>query len=192
MTLRQIFATPMIVERPEVDIAALKKAILAEQQRSPGIMVSNLGGWHSDFRLFEWGGDAARALGGEVVKLANANTEMGGIAHEWAVEGWANVLATGGSNAAHAHPGNFWSAVFYVDVEGTGGELILHDPRMPALKMHAPALSFDKKGPESAAKITVSTGKLVMFPSWLLHSVLPWQGEQPRISIAINLAARRR
>ena len=29
---------------------------------------------------------------------------------------------------------------------------------------------------------------IVMFPSWLLHHVHPYQGERPRISIAFNAA----
>jgi hypothetical protein len=31
---------------------------------------------------------------------------------------------------------------------------------------------------------------VVMFPSWLLHSVEPWEGEGERISIAFNVFAR--
>jgi hypothetical protein len=30
---------------------------------------------------------------------------------------------------------------------------------------------------------------LILFPSWLTHSVAPWHGEGLRISIAINLSA---
>ena len=31
-------------------------------------------------------------------------------------------------------------------------------------------------------------GKLVMFPSWLMHQVRPYKGSAVRISIAMNLA----
>src|SRR6185503_13981838 len=31
------------------------------------------------------------------------------------VEIWANVQRSGGSNGSHAHPGSFWSGVYYVD-----------------------------------------------------------------------------
>jgi len=33
---------------------------------------------------------------------------------------------------------------------------------------------------------------VVMFPSWLSHSVDPWQGEGERVSIAFNVFARTR
>jgi len=36
------------------------------------------------------------------------------------------------ANRAHVHGGSFWSVVYYVRVgDGEGGELVLHDPRLP-------------------------------------------------------------
>jgi uncharacterized protein (TIGR02466 family) len=75
--------------------------------------------------------------------------------------------------------------------EGTGGELVLHDPRMPTIAMHAPYLRFRNAGGERQVKVKPAPGLLVMFPSWLAHEVEPWDGEGMRISIAINLMASR-
>ena len=63
---------------------------------------------------------------------------------------------------------------FYVAVdEGEGGELVLYDPRMPAIDMHAPALRFRDMGGEQQVKITPVAGMIVIFPffsknSWVL------------------------
>jgi uncharacterized protein (TIGR02466 family) len=192
MTVQSLFATPLIVEKTGVDLAELKAIILKKKGEDAGIIVSNFGGWHSDYKLFEWGGDVARALGSEIAKLASAHTESSGKLTNWGVEGWANVMEAGSVHAVHAHPGNFWSAVLCVEADGEGGELILHDPRMPGLAMHAPALRLKGQPTEQAAKIKPKPGTLLMFPAWLNHSVLPWRGPGRRISIAVNLAARGR
>jgi hypothetical protein len=39
------------------------------------------------------------------------------------------------------------------------------------------------------ARIKPVEGQIVLFPSWLSHSVEPWDGEEERISIALNLTA---
>ena len=39
------------------------------------------------------------------------------------------------------------------------------------------------------ARIKPEPGQIVLFPSWLAHSVDPWEGDGERISIALNLTA---
>ena len=90
----------------------------------------------------------------------------------------------------HIHGGTYWSAVYYVRAgEGEGGQLVLHDPRMPALRMHAPGLRFKDAGPDVRTTIEPKSGLMVLFPAWLLHSVEPWQGDGHRISVAMNIRA---
>ncbi|WP_425506906.1 putative 2OG-Fe(II) oxygenase [Sphingomonas sediminicola] len=72
---------------------------------------------------------------------------------------------------------------------GEGGQLVLHDPRMPALRMHAPGLRFKDAGPDVRTTIEPKSGLMVLFPAWLLHSVEPWQGDGHRISVAMNIRA---
>jgi hypothetical protein len=78
----------------------------------------------------------------------------------------------------------------YVRVsKGEGGQLVLHDPRMPELRMHAPGVHFAKMGPEVKAEIKPKAGLLILFPAWLSHSVEPWEGSGDRISVAMNIRA---
>ena len=190
------FATPVIIDRPpnaaELN-GALEPIILARRQSHPGMRRSNIGGWHSDTGFLGWGGAAAQALAQRVIALAGAHTTdllAPEEKHPWLIEAWANVSETGAANAPHSHPGCYWSAVYYVRAdEGEGGELILHDPRMPGLAMQAPDLRFRNAGGEQMVKTRPTTGMLILFPSWLIHSVTPWQGTSPRISVAMNLSA---
>ena len=109
------------------------------------------------------------------------------------LEMWANVSPAGASNQVHAHPGCVWSAVYYVDDGGDpeSGKLVLHDPRYPMNRMAAPDLVFaaDGAAEEMKYEIIPEPGKLVAFPSWLMHGVKPHQGSRDRISVALNIMA---
>lgn len=198
--VEHLFATPLIIdpiEGAEQLNAELEALILARRQSHPGIKRSNLVGWHSDTAFLLWGGEAAKRLGSRVIASANAYTadlragSDGG--HDWQVEGWANVGEGAASNAVHIHPGCYWSAVYYVRTdEGEGGELVLHDPRMPGIAMQAPDLRFKNSGGEQMVRVKPAAGTLLIFPSWLSHSVSRWRGSGLRISVAINLIAERR
>jgi uncharacterized protein (TIGR02466 family) len=56
--------------------------------------------------------------------------------------------------------------------------------------MYAPHLAYGKLGLSVGANETVrpKSGRLVMFPAWLLHQVRPYRGTAQRISIAFNLS----
>ena len=190
----RLFATPVVVE--EIGDAAqlnaeLEPLILARMQSDPGVRLSNLGGWQSQHNLMAWAGDAGRNVVKAAAALATANTSAArGSGFNWSIDTWANVSDGGASNRSHVHGGSFWSAVYYVRVgSGEGGELMLHDPRMPALRMHAPNLRFKDGGPEVFAPIKPRAGQMIMFPAWLSHSVQPWSGGESRISIAMNIRA---
>ena len=43
--------------------------------------------------------------------------------------------------------------------------------------------------PEPLRDLSVEAGTLVLFPSWLEHSVPPHRGQKPRITISFNIAA---
>lgn len=203
---RHLFATPFATDilQSAAGIAALRTAIEAERARDgQGVSISNIGGWHSNTQMLEWGGEAARALAFKAMQMADALTVDVKSPHVsrfgWVPEMWANVSKAGNANQYHFHPGSFWSAVAYIDDgyqededANLGGELQLLDPRMPMVRMTAPDLRFrDRDGQPQENEISVrpKTGMIVIFPSWLQHAVRPFHGRGTRISIAINLVA---
>ncbi|MHA6333721.1 2OG-Fe(II) oxygenase family protein [Qipengyuania sp. CAU 1752] len=203
---RHLFATPFATEilQSAAGIAALRTAIEAEHARDvQGVTISNIGGWHSNTQMLDWGGEAARALAFKAMQMADALTvdskSPQASRFGWVPEMWANVSQVGSANQYHFHPGSFWSAVAYIDdgYDGSedaslGGELQLLDPRMPMVRMTAPDLRMlDRDGQQQQNEISVRprTGMIVIFPSWLQHAVRPFHGSGTRISIAINLVA---
>jgi uncharacterized protein (TIGR02466 family) len=114
----------------------------------------------------------------------------------WLGNMWANVNRSGHGNEVHSHPGAYWSGVYYVDDGGIdadpslGGELEFMDTRGPAPAMNAPHLSFAMPGGLSAGfteRVRPKSGRLVMFPAWVMHQVRLYHGTAERISIAFNL-----
>lgn len=197
-----LFATPVAVtELPAAARlnAALRAAIDARRRGDAGTQHSNLGGWQSAWDMEAWGGAAAAQLLDAARGVADQlTTDRAGrrVAIAWKANMWANVNRRGDANEFHAHPGAFWSGVYYVDDGGIGsdpslgGELEFMDPRGPGVAMYAPNLAFAMPGGLSlGANETVppKTGRLVMFPAWVLHQVRPYRGGGERISIAFNL-----
>jgi len=206
---RYLFSTPLLTDtlNSAEGLRVLREAVLAEKARdTKGIAVSNIGGWHSNTAMLDWGGEAARALAYKAMTMADeATANVGrdrGHEYGWLPEMWANVSGRGNANQYHTHPGSFWSAVAYIDdgYEGAddpqlGGELQLLDPRMPMVRMTAPDLRL--KGSDGSAQVNEpmirpNTGLIVMFPSWLQHAVRPFAGSGTRISVAINLVPVRK
>ena len=113
-----------------------------------------------------------------------------------------NVNRRGHSNGLHSHKGNTWSGCYYVASTGrkkepwsgrlvfrtscgglpwAGGEEVLAtDPE-------------NKVGWAKYVEVDPAPGLMVLFPSWLLHCVLPFEpaaaddGSTYRISVAFNI-----
>jgi len=202
-----VFETPIAIAKVSNAlplVAQLRESILAKRASHPGVLRSNVGGWHSEADMLDWGGEAAYQVADAAVRMAKRMTHFGGSAgaddYDWLVQMWANVSGPGSANLTHTHPGNLFACVFYVDFGGaadedTGGEFFLEDPRFPMTAMHLPALRV--RDPDGNPQRTVlnfrqEAGDLIMFPAWMRHGVLAYRGTRDRISIAINVDAQRK
>jgi len=197
-----LFATPIVlIDLPDAASlsADLRRTILEREKSHPGTEHSNLGGWQSEWDMDRWGGAPAIKLLAVARNSANkvtTNRQGQPVSIAWKANMWANINRTGHGNEFHSHPGSFWSAVYYVDDGGIdadpslGGELEFMDPRGPGPAMYAPNLAFGSAGLSVGANEVVRprAGRMVMFPSWVLHQVRPYRGKAERISIALNLS----
>jgi uncharacterized protein (TIGR02466 family) len=99
---------------------------------------------------------------------------------------WANVSEPGAHHQEHSHPNNFLSGVYYVKAPEGGDTINFHDPRAQA-HVIAPHVTTYSPKHASAVNVEVKSGRMVMFPAWLRHSVDPNRGRGQRMSIAFNL-----
>ena len=99
---------------------------------------------------------------------------------------WATVLAKGASHKAHSHPNNFLSGVYYLRTRPGADTINFHDPRAQASVIRPPVVELTA-GNTDQVVVRVSSGTLLMFPSYLEHSVDANTSEGERISISVNI-----
>ncbi len=202
---RGLFPTPLVAARLRGAAALnaeLAATVLERERVERGVVVSNQGGWHSaEFQ--SWCGPAGRALLDGARQLADemtATERHGRLVPArvgWRIAAWANVNRAGDGNRPHGHAGAYWSGVYWVDDgdadtdPAAGGLLELADPRGILPTMVAPHLRCAIEacaGEGGGQAVTPRAGTLVLFPAWLIHSVTPYAGLRPRISVAFNFS----
>lgn len=157
--------------------------------------------FESQFTLFDWRNPAVGKLRDFCVSsLYQAIGELNGydlqtlqrlhIAHE----SWFHVTRRGGYFGVHNHPMHSWSGVYCVCQEGDegnedSGKLTFINP-FASNTMFVDMASHKLKPPFQIGSIPtrLKPGQLVIFPSWLLHEVTPFEpeGEGLRITVAFN------
>ncbi|MDY0067505.1 MAG: putative 2OG-Fe(II) oxygenase [Steroidobacteraceae bacterium] len=108
-------------------------------------------------------------------------------------DAWFHVTRRGGFFALHNHPNASWSGVYCVDPgrhdpdKRDSGLLSFVNPAV-ASAMHIDAGNANLTGAfgPTIRHVRLEAGQLVMFPSWVLHDVKPYEGDGERITIAFN------
>lgn len=201
------FAVPLVFARmPDCEAlnAQLCELFLARAQddsyRHPTPLVKrNEALFESNFRLFDWPQASVQrlrtfclgSLYGAVGQLNGYDAETLRRLHV-ATEAWFHVTRRGGYFGAHNHPLHSWSGVYCVshgsdDPASDSGRLVMLNPYALGtgyIDMGSAHLKF----PYGAAhqRYRLEPGQLVLFPSWLLHEVMPFEGDEPRITVAFN------
>lgn len=106
---------------------------------------------------------------------------------------WFHVTRRGGYFALHNHPNASWSGVYCVDPgrhdpdSKMSGALCFVNPTITsAMHMDAGIARMPLPYGNQIANFSLEAGQLVIFPSWVMHDVKPFQGEGERITIAFN------
>ena len=97
-----------------------------------------------------------------------------------------HVNAPGTAHGMHAHPNNFLSGVYYVQVLDGADTINFHDARAQTAIIQPTVTEFTAYNTDQVV-ISVSPGTLIVFPAWLPHSVDANQSELMRISISFNV-----
>ena len=154
-----------------------------------GITKSNLQGWHSEnFKLNE---DMPK----KIISLfkKNINTALDDM--NWNLEKqhakitsmWAIINKMGASNHKHQHGNSDLSAAYYVKAPLDCGDIVFYDPRPAAVFKH-PSCKSPNILNATVNSIKPEEGLLVLFPSYLEHSVNANLSNQKRIVISFNLS----
>jgi len=99
---------------------------------------------------------------------------------------WATVLARGAAHKVHSHPNNFLSGVYYVRVHTGSDTINFHDPRRQTHVIRPPVVELTAENTDQVV-VRLTNGTLLVFPSYLEHSVDANMSEEERISISFNI-----
>ena len=108
-------------------------------------------------------------------------------------DAWFHITRRGGFFALHNHPNASWSGVYCVDPgqhdadKPESGLLSFVSPAVMS-SMHMDAATANLRDPfaPNIRALRLEPGQLVVFPSWVLHDVKPFQGEGARVTVAFN------
>jgi uncharacterized protein (TIGR02466 family) len=143
-------------------------------------------GWQSDHTLHER--RELRELFACVSNVAKSILRFWRIGYD-ALEitgSWATVLAKGAIHKAHSHPNNFLSGVYYVRTPQGADTINFHDPRNQARVIRPPVVELTAENTDQVV-VRVMNGTLLVFPSYLEHSVDANVSEEERISVSFNI-----
>ena len=162
------------------------------RENDPGFNISNNDGWHSTSDLFlkkeERIQKVCSTCASSIASIMQSyDSQFKPDLFDARFAGWINVNPKGGSNILHSHPNSHWSGVLYIqqpsEVEGFSGMIEFVNPNQEGREL---AKILPKMGFDNMIRIRPKTGQIVIFPSYLLHSVYPNNSDQDRITIAFN------
>lgn len=155
--------------------------------------------FESRFDLFRWPDECVRQLAAfclsSVYKLVgelNGYTREQLSALQVSADAWFHIARRGQDFGLHNHPMASWSGVYCVDPgfgpdEPGTGELVFAHP-LGTAGMFADRSTSNIPLPWAIRprSYLLKAGQLVLFPSWVMHQVLAYQGATQRITVAFN------
>ena len=182
---------------PADDLDNLNKALVAHIEARPDltfepILKATKGGSQTQNLLAGPAGPVAR-LEAEVRRavenyIADADPAqhpyLAFAPRKWRLIMWGTLLRRQGRQAPHIHPGAWLSGVYYAALP----------PEMAVAQSDEGWIEFGRPGDEFPCEqepvtrmIEPREGSLLLFPSYMFHRTIPFDSDQPRVSIAFDI-----
>jgi len=168
----------------------MHRYIISQKKKDPlGIVKSNFKGWHSkNFNLQDK--EPKKFI--ESIKN-NINDSLNSM--NWDLKSqsanikgmWAIINEQGAWNQKHHHSNSDISAAYYVEAHDNCGDIVFYDPRPARVYKHPISIEPNNLN-ATVNSIKPEPGLLVLFPSYLEHSVNPNISDKKRIVISFNLS----
>ena len=108
-----------------------------------------------------------------------------GLAPNRIAASWMNILYREGAVDIHRHHDSIVSGAFYPHVDPDSAPLVFVSPLDGYRMMDSTRFATPTIYGENAHLVSSTTGKLVLFPSWLQHYV-PTNGSALRVTLSFN------
>ena len=154
-----------------------------------GISKSNIKGWHSkDFDMQE--NEPKNFIKFILPAIEQVITDMNWEKQKQSVNinnMWAIINTGGSANLRHQHGNSTISGAYYVRAPKNSGDIVFYDPRPAPVYSYPKALNPNLLNAQVNG-ISPKEGALVLFPSYLDHSVNENLSNEERIVISFNIS----
>ena len=196
-TFLPLFTFPVMQVQLDLDLEKLTEfAFEMWNKNKKGVQYSNKGGWHSDLILKE--------KNEEFIGLKEEINHYLQMYHSQVFRGmkfkgklqqildsmWVNINEKHEYNEWHIHSGTTLSGVYYIKHDGVkSGDILFKHPEHPQMAaLHWPPEIVEAYNAMTSGvvNITPKSNMLLVFPSWMNHSVETNLNNDPRISVSFN------
>ena len=164
----------------------IKKTQSKDQQ---GISKSNIKGWHSkDFNMQE--NEPKNFIKFILPAIEQVITDMNWEKQKQSINinnMWSIINTGGAANLRHQHGNSTISGAYYVRAPKNSGDIVFYDPRPAPVYTYPKALNPNLLNAQVNG-INPKEGALVLFPSYLDHSVNENLSNEERIVISFNIS----
>lgn len=186
LTTDILFPTKVWRKELDYDVSSLMSYIKNLTSNVDSTFNSNYGGWQSPDVDLENAPTELISLKqsiDRVVKEVCIDTDLPTLCLD---NLWFNVNPPGTYNIVHTHPRSLISGVFYIDVpDNNMGNIRFY--REDAAEYHIPeGLKTNNNFTSLAVEYAPKNGVLLLFPSWLKHSVQGNMSKENRVSMSFN------
>ncbi len=163
--------------------------IKSEQSKDQaGINKSNIKGWHSkDFNLNE--DEPQKFISFILPAIEQVMIDMNWEKQKQTAKinnMWAIINTGGAANLRHQHGNSTISGAYYVRAPKNSGDIVFYDPRPAPVYSH-PNVTNPNLLNAQVNGVSPKEGALVLFPSFLDHSVNENLSNNERIVISFNI-----
>jgi uncharacterized protein (TIGR02466 family) len=174
----------------EVDYNKVAEECYLEKSKSEGRTVSNRIGWQShDIYANSEIPNISNLI--KTIEMYSKNIFQDyGIKKEFNLvinNSWININTPGSYNEFHIHHNCVLSGVYYVSAPENSGNVVIYNNSIMQF-INASYLDTNNKNTYPEVVYKPVTGRVIIFPGWLPHSVQPNNSKEDRISIAFNCA----
>ena len=161
---------------------------ITQSKDQEGISKSNIKGWHSkDFNMQE--NEPKEFIKFILPAIEQVITDMNWEKQKQSINinnMWAIINTGGSANLRHQHGNSTISGAYYVRAPKNSGDIVFYDPRPAPVYTYPKALNPNLLNAQVNG-ISPKEGALVLFPSYLDHSVNENLSNDERIVISFNI-----
>jgi len=164
----------------------IKKILREEKNKNKGVQISNVNGGYQTKNIFdETLNKIFLTKTGELIYnffRLNENYKIR-MQDIWINENYQNSI-----NMDHVHGRSNFSGIYYVEVPENSGQLVFtRADKSVSMMINNDMFAKNELGFNSVYRIQPLKNQIILFPSHLVHGVLPNNNKESRISVAFNV-----